>query len=489
MVKSDFIRRKRQRDCRLMRIVLEIRGGAANGRKIWLLSGQTVTVGRSSSVDFAVSEDPRISGRHFQIQCGDDTCHLKDLNSTNGTLVNGTAVRESPLRDGDEVLAGQTRFVVSIVTDRADASLRALPESVELNADDVASESNSPAPQPAAGSADGRSRVEPLPMLVLNAESPGAIRRRIWLRPESDITFGRSAAADQMFPSDVNMSGRHFLMEPAAQGWRCRDLGSTNGTFLNGVLIAEAMVQRGDVIRAGGSTFAVDMPHAGGQPAPAAKTQESTLSPNPAASGRRALLRAPLPCELLFRRFECRSGLVLYLGQRGGFDPTVVARLLAGDKPPLFVIDQTLADKTLGTEGAPATLASYVPLAMQGSPRVVVCGAPAEEWMALVQAAWGQDSLAVALAASDVPSAIETIGAFSKKVAASSPTSRLAGLYPSQLVEQLANAEPGERNGLFPALRCVLVEAHQGDRWAILGPPDTGDFLVLAGLRESPAWE
>jgi pSer/pThr/pTyr-binding forkhead associated (FHA) protein len=476
-----------------MRVVLEIRGGSASGRKVWLMSGQTVTVGRSNCVDFAVSEDPRISGRHFQIQCSDSACQLTDLNSTNGTLVNGVAVRESPLGDGDEVLAGQTRFVVSIVSDRADASLHTLPDSVQPNAGEVASESRAPAPQPAASGGGDRSGgrpaerachlgqpgAEPLPMLVLDAESPGAIRRRIWLRPESAVSFGRSAAADQMFPSDVNMSGRHFLMEPVAQGWRCRDLGSTNGTFLNGALIAEAMIQRRDVIRAGGTNFTVELPQTISPPAASSEAQESTLSTNPAAPGRRTLLRAPLPCELLFRRFECRSGLVLYLGQRGGFDPTVVIRLLAGDKPPLLAVDRSLSGQGR----------RHAPLAVAGSPRVVVSGATAEEWMALVQAAWGQDTLAVAIATSDDASAIDAIGAFSQKVAAVSPTSRLAGLYPGQVLEQLANARPGEGSGLFPALRCILVEAHQGERWAILGQPDCGDYLLLAGFRESPEWE
>src|SRR5690554_2052882 len=106
-----------------MRMVLEVQDGAASGRKVWLLSGQTVTVGRSDAADFVLAGDPRMSSRHFQLECRGEICELRDLNSTNGTFVNGVRVRQHQLKHRDEIVAGQTRFLVAMAEQLADGPL------------------------------------------------------------------------------------------------------------------------------------------------------------------------------------------------------------------------------------------------------------------------------------------------------------------------------------------------------------------------------
>jgi pSer/pThr/pTyr-binding forkhead associated (FHA) protein len=44
---------------------------------------------------------------------------------------------------------------------------------------------------------------------------------------------------------------RHAELRPTGRGWALRDLGSTNGTLLNGRLVAEARVAPGDVLALG----------------------------------------------------------------------------------------------------------------------------------------------------------------------------------------------------------------------------------------------
>jgi len=52
--------------------------------------------------------DPQSSRHHAEIRAGHDGFRLRDLSSTNGTYLNGVAVVEQPLRDGDEIRIGTT---------------------------------------------------------------------------------------------------------------------------------------------------------------------------------------------------------------------------------------------------------------------------------------------------------------------------------------------------------------------------------------------
>ena len=71
-------------------------------------------VGRNSDCTVSLA-DPRASRRHAEIRPTADGFVLADLGSMNGTLVNGTAVKERVLHDGDEISVGATvmRFEAS----------------------------------------------------------------------------------------------------------------------------------------------------------------------------------------------------------------------------------------------------------------------------------------------------------------------------------------------------------------------------------------
>jgi pSer/pThr/pTyr-binding forkhead associated (FHA) protein len=97
-----------------MQAVLVITSGADAGKRIWLKTGQIVDVGRTDAASFTVPGDRRMSSRHFELRCDRGFCVIRDLRSSNGTLVNGQQVAEAPLRDGDTVVAGETHFAVHL---------------------------------------------------------------------------------------------------------------------------------------------------------------------------------------------------------------------------------------------------------------------------------------------------------------------------------------------------------------------------------------
>jgi len=64
------------------------------------------------------------------------------------------------------------------------------------------------------------------------------------------LTIGSGTESDLRL-SDRTVSARHCRLEPCADGLRVRDLGSRNGTLLDGVLVSLARVDAGSVLRLG----------------------------------------------------------------------------------------------------------------------------------------------------------------------------------------------------------------------------------------------
>jgi hypothetical protein len=66
------------------------------------------------------------------------------------------------------------------------------------------------------------------------------------------VTIGRSAGNDVALEGDEFASARHVRFEPRRDGVYVHDLGSTNGTYVNGVRIEGARkLSAGDVVRVG----------------------------------------------------------------------------------------------------------------------------------------------------------------------------------------------------------------------------------------------
>ena len=70
------------------------------------LVDETLTIGRSPENTIHL-EDVSVSGRHAELVMVGENCYLKDLNSTNGTLVNGQPVTNVILRAGDRIRFGK----------------------------------------------------------------------------------------------------------------------------------------------------------------------------------------------------------------------------------------------------------------------------------------------------------------------------------------------------------------------------------------------
>src|SRR3984893_3638767 len=69
------------------------------------LTDEVITIGRAPD-NMIVIDDPSVSGRHAQLRLAGEVYRLQDLESTNGTRVNGIPVTETALRFDDRIHFG-----------------------------------------------------------------------------------------------------------------------------------------------------------------------------------------------------------------------------------------------------------------------------------------------------------------------------------------------------------------------------------------------
>lgn len=179
---------------------------ASSGREFLLKAG-TNLVGRDPTADILLS-DGTVSRRHAQVIIEENTAFVEELGSTNGTKVNGQPIsvgERIPLGTGAEVRFGNITLILD------------LPEDFET-------------PQVAVPSS------EDVAAYLVSATDPG---QRYPLRVGAN-KIGRRDSNDIVLP-DPYVSGQHAMLEISGATARLTDLGSTNGTFIEGNRLAPNM--------------------------------------------------------------------------------------------------------------------------------------------------------------------------------------------------------------------------------------------------------
>jgi hypothetical protein len=82
------------------------------------------------------------------------------------------------------------------------------------------------------------------------------LTERVYLNKTSTV-MGRDPECD-FFVDNADVSWRHCLLDMQARGVSVLDLNSTNGTFVNGILVRDAPLKPGDRLEIGPCAFAVN---------------------------------------------------------------------------------------------------------------------------------------------------------------------------------------------------------------------------------------
>ncbi len=253
---------------------LAIIEGQEAGRQV-TVTGTTV-IGRDPGADVVVA-DPQVSARHASFAVGDSGIAVEDLGSANGTFVNGQRVTGShDLRAGDRVQVGATVLELRPPTPAgADAGREAQRDTQVTKVPSAMATSA----RAGAGSETRRaSRPRHIPTAPLLMFVQGQ-RAGSEVPVGGQVVIGRDAGvADVVLDQDSEISRRHATFSPAGAGLTVQDLGSTNGTFVNGQRLTETVaLTTGDRVGLGETVIeiqlpgetAVELPAAPATPAPA----------------------------------------------------------------------------------------------------------------------------------------------------------------------------------------------------------------------------
>lgn len=91
--------------------VLRFEAGPLKGTR-FPLSDKKVTLGRVRDNSIQIDNDTSVSRYHAELSLTGDTYVVRDLNSSNGTLVNGTLIAPSvPLNNGDRITLGESEII------------------------------------------------------------------------------------------------------------------------------------------------------------------------------------------------------------------------------------------------------------------------------------------------------------------------------------------------------------------------------------------
>jgi len=214
------------------------------GRRFELL-GSVVSIGRDPSADISL-RDPAVSGTHAQIAEHDGRLYLRDLGSRNGTYANRRLVSEPHLlADGDVIHVGDTdltfRVVEAAAAPPADPAPAPLPDGERAASTPAAPPIEPVAPGPPPPQQPATAAIPPAP--EISAPAPrGEVRLVIESGPLVGLAFrlsppsvlvGRDPEADVSL-SESTVSWRHARLTAHGAAWTIVDMGSTNGTRVNG---------------------------------------------------------------------------------------------------------------------------------------------------------------------------------------------------------------------------------------------------------------
>ncbi|NJO00668.1 MAG: FHA domain-containing protein, partial [Bacteroidia bacterium] len=83
--------------------VFKVSAGAFN--QVFYLNKPTMTIGRAANNDIVIPEQT-VSSRHATITVENGSFFINDLNSTNGTFINGNRIDSKILKSGDLIKLG-----------------------------------------------------------------------------------------------------------------------------------------------------------------------------------------------------------------------------------------------------------------------------------------------------------------------------------------------------------------------------------------------
>jgi hypothetical protein len=102
-----------------MQVNLKVIAGPYKGRIFSFTQHDSFLIGRSRDAHLYLPDDRYFSRNHCLLEINPPRSFLRDLNSTNGTFLNGHRVQHANLNDGDHIQCGETVLIVEVTTNES----------------------------------------------------------------------------------------------------------------------------------------------------------------------------------------------------------------------------------------------------------------------------------------------------------------------------------------------------------------------------------
>ena len=208
---------------------LVIEQGAQAGKRVEIWKDCT-TIGRSRECDIFL-EDIAVHRKQARIVYTDAGYALRDDHGSGDSIINGRPVKEKLLRDGDELLFGNTRLIFyshEATRQFQQPSSRGKESHFGKNLDPNASA-----------------------IAKLDFSNAHGAPRSFELQPE--MTIGRSRDCD-IFLEDLAVSRLHATIRQLTDGeYELEDHRSVSGTLVNGQAVSRCRLNEGDIVQIGQS--------------------------------------------------------------------------------------------------------------------------------------------------------------------------------------------------------------------------------------------
>jgi hypothetical protein len=278
--------------------------------------------------------------------------------------------------------------------------------------------------------------------VILEAVSGPVLGRRIEVRGGSIVRVGRTGKSDYPISEDGYLSGLHFAVECDGTQCRIRDLGSSNGTFVNGSRVTEQVVQEGDSVVAGGSTFVIHI----------------DLLPSITGIGLPRASTAPTPIAVATKVMSDA------LPQQGGYSPAETALLQALYTPgeEVFAVVDASRDSRI-----PAFLDAsgelYTPLESSKGAAAFIVALPPDSRLVhvLIKDGWGRGWGFYGTSVAGLATVREHFTSFVSLHTPSGAAMTFRFWDPRVLRAMVPAMPPDEADGFFGPCERIIVEAEK----------------------------
>ena len=198
------------------------------------LNKASITLGRAMTNEIPLG-DGRVSRSHARFECGPSGCMIVDLGTANGTRLNGNRIEKAELTPGDTITIGNTTLWYESAKVSDDLEMTMIDTDSDL---------------------DLTIEREILPMAINETSVPRLViftSELTWEVPLENLdslTLGR-ADDNQVVIDSSKVSRHHAQLLHKGNIFVLRDLGSTNGTWLQDQQVDEVILQDGITLRLG----------------------------------------------------------------------------------------------------------------------------------------------------------------------------------------------------------------------------------------------